>query len=138
MFKFFMIHSITGKIRDIPNGHYAINTDPSYLMRYEEILICKKEMPTFDEVIDCLKKCVLKADYLGCYSLIYWTYYKEFYGWIRESFKQNNRANIKLIKKFYKQALLRWIYFIKHSDDTLYPQKEYFGLMKKEIEKHLQ
>ncbi len=138
MFKFFVIHSITGKIRDIPAGYYVINTDPSYLMRYDEILICKKEMLTFDELIHCLKQCFSKADYFGCYSIIYWEYYKEFYDWIIESFEQNNTQNIKTIKKFHRKALFRWVEFIRHSDDTLYPQNEYFRLMKKEIEKHLQ
>lgn len=137
MFKFYSVHSITGKFKDIPDGYYPIEIDPSYSMGYDIILICQKEFFSFDEVINCLKECFLKADYLGCYSLIYWKYYKEFYCWIKENLKLDNASSIKTITKFYNRALLRWVDFIKYSDDTLYPQNEYFRLMKREIENYL-
>ena len=123
--------------KGIPKNYHYIREDPSYNFCFDA-LISKKESFTFDEIINCLKKSFLHADYLGCCSVIYWEYYKEFYDWIIESFEQNNIQNIKTIKKFYKKTLIRWVDFVKHSDDTMYPQNEYFRLMKKEIEKHLQ
>ncbi len=135
MFKFYSLISASGKIKDVPKGYYAIESDPSYCLGYQEILVCSKQSLTFDELILCLKKCFIKADYVGCYSLIFWKYYKEFYEWIKKSYENNNTSNIRIIKKFYKKFLVRWLKFTKHSDDTLYPQNKYFLLMQKEIEK---
>jgi|GEM_PF-3172525 len=132
MFKFHRFISISGKSRNIPDGYYAIDPDPSYCLGDQEILICSKQSPTFEELICCLKKTFRKADYVGCYSLIYWKYYKEFYEWIRISYQSNNKLNKKVINKFKQKALVRWLKFIEHSDDTLYPQNEYFRLMQKE------
>ena len=124
--------------KDIPKGYYSVRLDPScqYYDSYGycTTLICKKENLAFNEIIDCLKKSFWKADYIGCYSYIYWQYYKEFYEWIVQTSNHENTLNRKIIKRFYKKALLRWIAFIEHSDDTLYPQNEYFRKMQKAIE----
>lgn len=134
MFKLYRIgHTST---KSIPGDYHCVREDPSYKF-YAYALISKRKSFTFDEIINCLKKAFFKADYLGCYSIIYWEYYKEFYDWIIESFEQKNIQNIKTIKRFYKKALIRWVDFAKYSDDTMFPQNEYFILMKKEIEKHL-
>ena len=136
MFRLVYQESHCTKIKDIPSNYHYIQGDPSYKF-YGNVLICKKEKPTFDEIINCLERCFFKADYLGCYSLIYWEYYKEFYEWIKQSFMDNNASNIRIIKRFYKKALLRWVQFVKYSDDTFYPQNEYFRQMQREIEGHL-
>lgn len=137
MFKSYRIYSHSIQGRNNPKGYYNIHIEPTGLSGSETAIVCSKEHPTFDEVIDCLKKCVFKADYIGCYSFIYWEYYKEFYKWIKQSFEHNDTLNIRIIKKFYKKALLRWLKFIEYSDDTLYPQNEYFRMMYKEIAKYL-
>ena len=69
------------------------------------------------------------------YSMIYWKYYQEFYQWIKNSIECNNTRNIRIIKKFSKKALNRWLEFVEHSDDTMCPQNHYFRLMHKELEK---
>ena len=99
------------------------------------MIICRQRDPSFDDVLGCLKKCFTKADYLGCYSMIYWKHYEAFYQWIKESVASGDAANIKIIKKFYKKALRRWLEFIERSDDTFYPQNEYFRKMYVEIQK---
>ena len=136
MFKLINIGIHSTKAKNIPSDYHSIRVDPSYCT-YGNILICKKEKPTFDEIINCLKQCFFKADYVGCYSFIYWEYYKEFYDWIKQSFEDNNTSNIRIIKKFYKKALLRWIQFVRYSDDSFYPQNEYFRQMLRQIESHL-
>ena len=135
MFKFFCYLSISGKIKDNPKGYYSINADPSYRMGYAETIICRQQNPSFDEILRCLRKCFTKADYLGCYSMIYWKHYEAFYLWIKESVASQNSENIKVIKKFHKKALNRWLAFIEHSDDTGYPQNAYFRKMYAEIQK---
>ena len=135
MFKFYDYLSVTGKVKDVPKGYYDIDHDPSYQFGYSEKLICSQPSLSFNEVVRCLEKCFTKADYIGCYSLIYWKYYIEFYQWIKNSIECNNTRNIRIIKKFSKKALSRWLEFIEHSDDTMYPQNNYFRLMQKEIEK---
>lgn len=133
MFRFYNVAN-----KRVPKGYYSVNLDPSYRTydsySYCTALIYKKENPAFNEIIDCLKKCFRKADYIGCYSFIYWRYYKEFYEWIVQNVNHKNASNKKVIKRFYKKALLRWIAFIQYSDDTLYPQNEYFRKMKNAIE----
>lgn len=133
MFKLYRVGHAPSK--SIPKDYHYIKEDPSYNF-YFHALISKKESFAFDEIINCLKHCFSKADYLGCCSIIYWEYYKEFYDWIVENFKQNNPQNIRIIKKFYKKTLIRWVEFVKHSDDTIYPQNEYFRLMKNEIDNY--
>ena len=132
----FRFYNVTNKC--VPKGYYSVDLDPSYRSydthSHRTALICKKENLAFDEIIDCLKRCFLKADYIGCYSFIYWQYYKEFYEWIVQNVNHKNASNKKVIKRFYKKALLRWIAFIKYSDDILYPQNEYFRKMQKAIE----
>lgn len=135
MFRFFCYLSMSGKIKDTPKGYYSIDADPSYRMGYAEMIICRQQNLSFDDMLRCLNKCFTEADYVGCYSIIYWNYYKEFYQWIKECVASRNAANIKIIKKFRKKALCRWLGFIKHSDDTLYPQNEYFRKMYAEIQK---
>ena len=135
MFKFLCFLSISGKSKDYPKGYYSIDADPSYRMGYAKTIICRQQNPSFDEILRCLKKCFTKADYLGCYSMIYWKHYEAFYQWIKESVASQNAKNIKVIKQFHKKALGRWLEFIEHSDDTLYPQNEYFRKMYVEIKK---
>lgn len=67
--------------------------------------------------------------------MIYWKHYEAFYQWIKESVASKNAENIKVIKKFQKKALSRWLEFIEGSDNTFYPQNEYFRKMQTEIEK---
>ena len=136
MFKSYRTLSHSRRHRDKPKGYYHIHDEPTGLKGYETMIVCSKRHPTFDEIIDCLQKCIFKADYVGCYSFIYWEYYEEFYEWIKRSFENNNTLNLRIIKKFYKKALLRWLEFIECSDDTLNPQNEYFRMMKQEIERH--
>lgn len=135
MFKFFCYLSMSGKIKDIPKGYYSIDADPSYRMGYAEMIICRQPNPSFDEILHCLKKCFTKANYLGCYSMIYWRHYEVFYQWIKESVASENTESIKVIKKFHKNALGRWLEFIEHSDNTFYPQNAYFQKMYEEIKK---
>ncbi len=137
MFKSYRIHSHSIYCRNIPNGYYNIHIEPTGMSERETVIVCSKEYPTFNEIIDCLKKCIFKADYIGCYSFIYWEYYKEFYEWIKQTFESKNSPNIRIIKKFYRKALVRWLEFSEHSDDTIYPQNEYFRMMHKEIAKYL-
>lgn len=137
MFKSYRIHSHSIQCGNSPKGYYNIHIEPTGLSGSETAIVCSKEHPTFDEIINCLKKCIFKADYIGCYSFIYWEYYREFYEWTKQSFERNDTLNIRIIKKFYKKALLRWLKFIEYSDDTLYPQNEYFQMMYKEIAKYL-
>ncbi len=136
MFRFCIIYH-NKENRGIPKGYYTINLAPGYPHFYNwgtsRVLICKNPNPPFNEIIDCLKKCFLKTDYIGCYSLIYWKYYKEFYEWIKQSFEHNNRLSIKVIKRFYKKALVEWVKFINYNNDTFNPQNEYFRLMNKVI-----
>ena len=124
-----------GKNKDCPKGYYSIDADPSCLMGNGEEIISRQQNPSFDEILRCLKKCFTKADYLGCYSMIYWKHYEAFYQWIKESVASQDAKNIKVIKQFHKKALGRWLEFIEHSDDTLYPQNEYFRKMYVEIKK---
>ena len=133
MFKIIRTNFSNSKGKDVPEGYYAVDIDPSYNLGYHELLVCQRESITFDEMICCLQKCFLKADYLGCYSLIYWKYYKEFYNWIVFSLQEKEILNKIIIIRFYNKALLRWIKFIEYSDDTFYPQNEYFRLMQNEI-----
>ena len=108
MFKFFCYLSMSGKIKDIPKGYYSIDADPSYRMGYAEMIICRQPNPSFDEILHCLKKCFTKANYLGCYSMIYWRHYEVFYQWIKESVASENTENIKVIKKFHKNAKIHF------------------------------
>lgn len=123
-----------GSCDRIPKGYYAIDGDPSNYL-YGDIILCRQQNPSFDEVLRCLKKCWTKADYLGCYSMIYWKHYEAFYRWIKESVESKDAENIKVIKKFHKKALGRWLEFIEGSDDTFYPQNAYFRKMYAEIQK---
>ena len=125
-----------GHYKEAPKGYYGIKTEPTGLCSGIAIF-CSKEHPTFDEIVDCLSKSIFKADYLGCYSFIYWEYYKDFYEWIKQSFEDKNTSNIKIIKRFYKKALARWIKFVEYSDDTFHPQNEYFRMMGIEIDNHM-
>ena len=133
MFKSYRIYSHIAKYRNKPQGYYDIILEPTGLNGSGNAIVCSKEHPTFNEIVDCLRKCIFKADYVGCYSFIYWEYYMEFYEWIKQSFEHNNTSNIRIIKRFYKRALVRWLKYIEHSDDTFHPQNEYFRMMQKEI-----
>ena len=133
MFKSYRFFPHAMKYRDKPQSYYDILLEPTGMIGYETVIVCSKEHPTFNEIINCLRKCIFKADYVGCYSFIYWEYYKEFYEWIKRSFEHNNTSDIRIIRKFYRRALVRWLKFIKYSDDTLYPQNEYLRKMHEEI-----
>jgi len=125
-----------GRYKKVPQGYYEFKTEPTGMCQGIAIF-CSKEHPTFDEIIECLRRCIFEADFLGCYSFIYWEYYKEFYEWIKQNLEDNNISNLKIIKKFYKKALVRWIKFVEYSDDDFYPQNEYFRMMGREINKNL-
>ena len=125
MSKFVVINPF-GKI---PNNLFPIQSDPS--LKYEVYIFSKKRDVMFDEVLDIFYKSMNRNNYLGAMSLIYFKYYNEFYDFLVSITK-----DIKLIKKyrkatlkFYKKYLIRWIEFIKYSDDTMYPQNEVFRKM---------
>ena len=84
MFKSYRVHSHSKNHRNKPTGYYHIQKEPTGLIDYEVVIVCSKEQPTFDEIINCLRKCIFNYEYIGCYSFIYWEYYREFYHWIKK------------------------------------------------------
>lgn len=131
MFRFCRLDR-TKENKGIPKGYCSINLAPGYSRYYSwgtpRALVCKN-YPTFDQMINCLKKAFVKNDYIGCYSLIYWKYYREFYEWIKESFEKNDAANIKIIKRFYHKSLVHWVMYTSPSKNASLSQKEHFRMM---------
>ena len=115
--------------KKIPNNLFPIQSDPS--LKYEVYIFSKKRDVMFDEVLDIFYKSINKNDYLGAMSLIYFKYYNEFYKFLIEISENMNltKKYKKAILKFYKNYLVKWIEFIKYSDDTMYPQNEVFRKM---------
>lgn len=118
----------------IPNGLIPIKSDPS--LKYEVYIFSKKEI-SFQEVLKIYLRSFNKNDYLGAMSLIYFKYYNELYDFLMLSFQKSKllKKHKKAARKFYKNYLIRWLDFIKYSDDNLYPQNKIFREMEHLIAK---
>lgn len=118
----------------IPEGLYPIDCAPG--PKYEVYLFSKTENVSFDEVVYIILHSFNKTNLLGAASLVYFKYYNEFYEYILNlSTKQKLSKKQKwAVKRFYKRYLIKWIEFIKYSDDTMYPQNEVFRMLSKLIE----
>lgn len=129
--KMFVIVSAYSKI---PVGLYPIDCAPS--LNYEVYLFSRKKDVSFAEVIHIFFNSFSKTDLLGAVSLIYYKYYNEFYEYIFNlSTEQKLSKKQKwAVKRFYKRHLIKWIEFIKYSDDTMYLQNEVFRRLSKLIE----
>ena len=129
MRKFVVIHPYSS----MPHGLYPIDCDPS--LKYEVYIFAKKETICFEEIIDIYLRPFNRNDYLGAMSLVYFKYYDRFYDFLlqvskdEELLRKYKRATV----RFYKKYLKRWISFIRHSDDTMYPQNEVFRNMEKVV-----
>lgn len=113
----------------VPNTLFPIDCDPS--LGCEVYVFTKKRDITFEEVIHIYFKSMNRNDYLGAMSLIYFKYYNEFYDFLVEISKDMSlkKKYRKATLKFYKKYLIRWIKFVKFSDDTMFPQNEVFRKM---------
>ncbi len=121
----------------VPSNLFSIECDPS--LKYEVYIFSKKKDVTFDEVLEIFNKSINRNDYLGAMSLIYFKYYNEFYKFLVEISENINltKKYRKSTLKFYKKYLVRWLEFIKHSDDTMYPQNKVFRKMDTIITRNL-
>ena len=118
----------------IPKGLLPIKSDPT--LKHEVYIFSKKEI-SFQEVLKIYLRSFNKNDYLGAMSLIYFKYYNELYDFLILSSQESKllRKHKKAARKFYKSYLIRWVDFIKYSDDNLYPQNKIFREMENLIAK---
>ncbi len=114
--------------KPLKGNWYGLDCDPT--LKNEMFLFANKKVITFDEVVQIYNKSLNRIDYLGAMSLIYFKYYKEFYEYLikQEEFDSRYREK-RVVRKFKKLYLNRWLAFIKFSDDTMYPQNHYIRLM---------
>lgn len=114
--------------KQLDSKWYPVDCDPT--LKHEIYLYSNKSNVSFEECIHIFEKSWNKTTILGSMSLIYLKYYKEFYEYLL-----NKRCSVYLfekkgrIKSFKRKYLNRWVQFIKCSDDTQYPQNEYFRKM---------
>jgi hypothetical protein len=111
----------------------SIPSDPTYQLDYFVFVVVP--LPTFKTTWHHYFSTVLTSEKRGCRSLFYFYYYKELLDEIKVSINEDfSQNNINDIYKFYDDVLVKWLEFIKYSDDTLYEQNQYFIEMAKLIE----
>ncbi len=102
--------------------------DPS--SKGETYVFANKPNVTFDEVLKIFCHSLSRVNYLGAMSLIYFKYYVEFYEYLKDCISKDPKFKTSFkVKRFKKRYLKKWIAFIKYSDDTMYPQNDYFRKM---------
>ena len=128
MKKFVVFYPFECTHKKIPDNLFPIDCDPSGPELY---IFSKEKTVTFNEVISIIFKTHRKNDYLAAISLIYFKYYNEFYDFLKHCAKDQilSKKYKRVIMRFYKNHLRRWIEFVKCSDDTLFPQNFVFRKM---------
>ena len=116
----------------LPKNLYYITSDPTK----SRALYARKAEFSFEEVWAAFLRFGRAQEYYGAMSLVYWQFYNELYGKLQEIAKDEvaTRKYRRPILKFYRKYLKRWVAFVQHSDDTLYPQNQVFRQMASLIE----
>lgn len=112
-----------------PKGNwYRFQRDPTH--NYYSYHFVNKPDVTFEEVVNIFCHSLSKVNYFGAMSFIYFKYYAEFYEYLKDSISKDPKFKTSFkVKRFKKRYLNKWIAFIKYSDDTMYPQNDYFRKM---------
>lgn len=124
MQKFLIIYPF-GKLPDL-SCWQGIECDPTN--DFEAYIFVRKPVPDFNEIWNILTHTRRSEVLLGCYSLLYFVFYKELKLKIIDilSSEYSLNENKKKLEVFIKNRLNKWLTFIKRSDDSLYPQNQYF------------